>query len=166
MPRESAGALMLATPTEFEIVITRSFAAPRELLFAAWTEPRHVMAWWGPDGFTTPLCEIDLRPGGGFRIHMQGPDGTIYPTTGTYREVSPPERLVYTEVFGCLGQPDKSSLVTVSFTEAAGITTVVLHTLCKSLEDRDELIKIGVQKGWTECFVHLAAYLPTMNDNH
>jgi uncharacterized protein YndB with AHSA1/START domain len=165
VPRESAAALTLTTPSEREIVITRSFKAPRELVFAAWTEPRHVKRWWGPNGFTTPHCEIDLRVGGAYHIDMRGPDGTIYPTTGTYKEVTPPARLVYTEVFGCLGQPDTSSLVTVTFAERNGVTTVTLHSLFDSLADRDAHIRVGVEKGWSECFEHLAAYLPKMQSD-
>lgn len=163
MPRESAAALELTTPSACEIVIKRRFTAPRELMFAAWTEPRHVKQWWGPRGFTVPHCEIDLCVGGAFRIDMRGPDGAIFPTTGTYREITAPQRLVYTEIFGCLGQPDTSSLVTVTFSERAGVTTVTLHTLFDSQADRDAHIRIGVEQGWTECFEHLADYLAKMH---
>lgn len=164
MPRESAGPTTLTTPSDVELVITRRFAAPRELVFAAWTEPHHVKQWWGPHGFTTTLCEIDLRPGGGLKIHMRGPDGAIYPITGTYREVVRPSRLVYEEFFGCLDQPDVASLVTVSFTESAGGTDVMVHTHCTSLAHRDALIEVGVERGWTETFERLEGYLPGMEN--
>lgn len=174
MPRGSAEAVALTTPSEVELVITRSFAAPRVLVFKAWTEPHHVVRWWGPDGFKTTRCEIDLRPGGDYRIEMLGPDGKIYPTTGTYLEVVPPERLVSEELFGCLGQPDTRSQVTVTFTEvatevagaeAAGLTTVTIHTLCESPAHRDALVEIGVEKGWTEAFAHLTEYLLQADDS-
>ena len=74
-------------PDERTIVITRVFDAPRDLVFKAWTDPKHVAQWWGPQGFTNPLCEMDLRVGGVFRVHMRGPDGVTYPCKGVYREV-------------------------------------------------------------------------------
>lgn len=165
MSSRTAAALELTTPSELEIVIEREFAAPPELVFAAWTEPHHVKQWWGPHGFTTTLCEIDLRPGGALRIEMLGPDGTIYPITGTYREVTRPSRLVYDEIFGCLGRPDLSSLVTVSFARSAGGTHVTVHTLCMSRAHRDGLIEVGVERGWTQTFERLASYLPGMAKN-
>src|ERR1700688_4411146 len=81
-----------------EVVFTRVFDAPRGLVFKVWTDPKHVAQWWGPHGFTNPVCELDARPGGAIRIHMRGPDGTIYPMTGVYREIVEPERLVFTSV--------------------------------------------------------------------
>ncbi len=162
LPRDNSGATIVTTPSDVELVVTRSFSAPSELVFAAWTEPHHVKRWWGRHGFLTTLCEIDLRVGGAFRIEMRGPDGTIYPVTGTYREITRPSRLVYDEVFGCLGRPDLSSLVTVTFTEAAAGTDVKVHTLCMSRAHRDGLLEVGVEWGWTETFERLSGYLPEM----
>jgi Activator of Hsp90 ATPase homolog 1-like protein len=70
---------------EQELVLTRVFDAPRELVFKAWTDPKCVAQWWRPRGFTNPVCEVDVRPGGAIRIHMRGPDGTVYPMTGVYQ---------------------------------------------------------------------------------
>ena len=78
-----------------EISITRIFNAPREMVYEVWTDPKHVAVWWGPKVFTNPVCEMDVRPGGKFRIVMRAPDGAKYPYTGIYLEVVPPERLVY-----------------------------------------------------------------------
>jgi uncharacterized protein YndB with AHSA1/START domain len=72
---------------EQELVLTRVFDAPRELVFKAWTDPKQVAQRWGPRGFSNPVCELDLRPGGVFRLHMRGPDGTVYPMTGVYHEI-------------------------------------------------------------------------------
>src|SRR5579862_8930953 len=80
---------------EREVTITRTFAAPRALVFKAWTDPQHLAQWWGPKGFTNPVCEFDARVGGALRIHMRGPDGTIYPMEGVIRELVTPERLVF-----------------------------------------------------------------------
>ena len=71
------------------------FDAPRELVFKAWTDPKQVAQWWGPHGFSNPVCELGLRPGADIRIHMRGPDGTVYPMTGVYHEIVKPERLVF-----------------------------------------------------------------------
>src|SRR6266576_4505343 len=79
-----------------ELVITRTFDTPREIVFKMWTDPKHMAQWWGPHGFTNPVCELDARPGGAIRIHMRGPDGTVYPMTGVYQESVEPERLVCT----------------------------------------------------------------------
>src|SRR5579864_4389397 len=78
--------------------MTRVFDAPRKVVFAAWTDPKQMAQWWGPTGFTTPVCELDVRPGGAIRIDMRAPDGTIYPMTGVYKEIVPPERIVFTAV--------------------------------------------------------------------
>jgi len=85
-----------AQPAERELFITRTFDAPRRLVFQAWTDPKQLAQWWGPHGFTNPICELDVRPGGAIRIHMRGPDGAVYPMTGVYREIVAPERLVFT----------------------------------------------------------------------
>lgn len=84
-----------ATP-EPELVITRIFDAPRELVFKAWTDPRHITNWWGPHGFTTPYCTVDLRPGGAFRYCMHAPDGTDIWVKGIYHEILAPEKIVST----------------------------------------------------------------------
>src|SRR5260370_40570020 len=78
---------------EQDLVLTRVFDAPRELVFKVWTNPKHVAQWWGPHGFTNPVCELDLRPGGAILIHMRGANGIVYPMTGVYQEVVEPERL-------------------------------------------------------------------------
>src|SRR2546425_12602849 len=79
-----------------EVVFTRTFNVPRELMFKVWTDPKHLAQWWGPHGFTNPVCETDLRPGGLIRIHMRGPDGVVHPMAGVYQEIVEPERLVFT----------------------------------------------------------------------
>ena len=81
---------------EREVIITRVFDAPRDLVFRAWTDPRHVSQWWGPHHFTNPVCEVDPRVGGAIRIHMRAPDGTVYPMTGRFVEIDRPHRLVFT----------------------------------------------------------------------
>src|ERR1700761_152564 len=88
----------VAERTESELTITRVFDAPRALVFGAWTDPVQLAQWWGPQGFTHPVCEFDARTGGRFRIHMRAPDGTLYPMEGEIREITPPERLAFTNI--------------------------------------------------------------------
>src|SRR6201993_1212255 len=98
--------------------MTREFNAPRELVFKAWTDARQVAQWWGPKGFTNPVCEIDVRVGGKIRIDMRGPDGTVYPMTGTFRDVYVPARLVFMcEARDHNGKALLESLTTVTFAE-------------------------------------------------
>src|SRR5258708_11000284 len=103
-----------------ELVLTRVFDAPRELVFKAWTDPKRVREWWGPHGFTNPVCELDARPGGAIRIHMRGPNGIVYPMTGVYQEVVEPERLVFvSSALDANGNPMCDILTTVTFPEPA-----------------------------------------------
>src|SRR5512144_2317401 len=91
---KAVGAAPAASPaTPGPLTLTRTFDAPRERLFEAWTDPAHVAPWWGPECFTNPVCELDPRSGGAIRIDMRAPDGTVYPMAGVYREITAPSRL-------------------------------------------------------------------------
>ena len=85
---------LVSEPADRVLVITRIFDAPRSLVFKAWTEPEHMVNWFGPRGFTSKVLKNDLRPGGAYRIHMRGPDGDDHWSQGVFREIVPPERLV------------------------------------------------------------------------
>src|SRR5262245_45864240 len=101
-----------------EITITRIFDAPPALVFRMWTEPKHLAQWWGPAGFTNPVCELDVRPGGKIRILMRAPDGVDYPMTGMFREVVPPKRLVFVSTpVDAQGHTLLEGVTTVSFAE-------------------------------------------------
>lgn len=143
-----------------EVVITRVLDAPRALVFKAWTDPRHVERWWGPNGFTSFGCEIDLRPGGVFRLHMRGPDGSVHPCRGVFQEIVEPERLVLASTAedgsACgAGLPPRST-VTVRFDERDGRTTLTLVTRFASAADREAAIGCGVEPGWASCLERLA----------
>ncbi len=158
---ETAGAHPSDEPT---ITMTRVFDAPRELVFAAWTEPDQLAQWWGPHGFTNPVCEVDLRPGGAWRIDMQGPDGTVYPNGGLYQEVDPPARLVFSDIVdddaGAWGDtPPPSSVTSVTFDERDGMTTVTMVTRLDSIAARDAMVEMGSEAGMTESFERLEALL-------
>ncbi|TNJ62339.1 ATPase [Paenibacillus hemerocallicola] len=115
-----------------ELLVTRAFATPRELVYKAWTDPEHLPHWWGPRGFTVTVLEIDVRPGGVWHYIMHGPDGTDYDNKITYREVVRPERLVYSH--GGDGD-DEHFHVTVTFEEKDGQTELKMRTLFKSAEE-------------------------------
>jgi uncharacterized protein YndB with AHSA1/START domain len=150
---------------ERTIVITREFDAPRALVWKAWTDPKHLAQWWGPAGFSTPGCAMEPRPGGVFRLQMRGPDGAMYPCEGVYREVVAPERVVYVgspEAVGCGAGLPPNAVVTVTFTEHAGKTTVTIHTRLLSVADRDAAVAGGFIPGWTDSLARLAEYLPNV----
>lgn len=143
-----------ANATDREIVATRVFKAPRELVFRMWTEPEHVARWWGPNGFTTTIHEMDVRPRGVWRFVMHGPDGRDYQNKIVYVEVTPPERLVYDHVSG------PKFHVTVSFAEQGEQTKVTVRMLFDTAAQRDYTVReFGAVEGLHQTLGRLAAYL-------
>ena len=145
------------TPNDRELVITRTFDAPRALVWAAFTDPRHLPNWHtGPDGFTMPICEIDLRPGGTWRYGWRNAQGREFEATGTYGAVEPPRR--YVTVTNSNGEENTS---TTTFTEVNGRTTVTVWMRFASTASRDRAIpfaKIGTDTN----YVRLDAYLDSL----
>jgi len=144
------------TDADRELILTRIIDAPRELVFRMWTDPAHLAKWWGPQGFTTPSCTMDVRPGGAWRICMRAPDGVDHWVQGVYREVVAPERLVYTFVWSdAAGKPHYETLVTVTFDERGDKTELTLHqSIFKSVAARDEH-----QGDWSKELQRFAEYL-------
>lgn len=142
------------------VTMRRRFDAPRQLVFEAMTKPEHVKRWYGLHGTTVPLCEIDLRPGGAYRIVNRGPDGNEYGFIGVYKEVEPPARLVYTWIFEPM--PDKVSLVTDLYEERDGKTTLTSTTLFNSFEERDGFLATGAAGGAEQTFDRLDEVLTTL----
>ena len=144
-----------------EIVITRVFDAPRELVFQAWTDPRHVPQWWGPRGFTTTTHEMDVRPGGVWRFIMHGPDGTDYPNKIVYTEIVKSERLVYDH--GGDGEAeDVQFQVTVSFAEEGGKTRLTMRLLFESGEECEKTKAFGAIEGGNQTLDRLDKHLAGM----
>ena len=154
--------------SEETLVITHTFDAPRSLVFKAWTEPDRAMRWWGPKGFTTPVCEIDLRPGGRYRNCMRSPEGKDYWSQGVYREIVEPERIVCTDTFadekGNTVSPEEygmspdwpaEAIIDVTFTEHSGKTRLTLQHFPLPLGREREMC----QQGWSESLDKLADYL-------
>ncbi len=140
---------------ERELVITRVFDAPRELVWKAWTDPAHVAKWWGPKGFTTPVCALDLRPGGAIRIDMRGPDGVVAPMTGVFHDIVESERLVFTtSAFeDAEGHPQLDVLNTVTFAEHDGKTTLTLQAVVVTAAPTVGHVQaalVGMEEGWTQ----------------
>jgi uncharacterized protein YndB with AHSA1/START domain len=151
-----------AVEDERTIVIMRVFNAPRALIFKAWTDPKHVAHWWGPKGFSNTDCEMDLRVGGAIRLHMRGPNGATYPCEGMFREIVVPERIVYAGPArgdACGAGLPPNAVVTVTFEEVDGQTTVTIHTRLQSAADREAAVKGGFRIGWTDSFDRLAEHL-------
>jgi uncharacterized protein YndB with AHSA1/START domain len=144
-----------ADPAERVLVLTRVFDAPRALVFKAWTESQHLLRWSCPNGFTLTHCEGDLRPGGAWRSCMRSPTGIDLWLGGMYREIAPPERLVFTHAWlDENGKPGHETLVTVTLADHGGKTEMTFHQAeFDSVESRD-----GHRGGWTECFDKLAEY--------
>jgi uncharacterized protein YndB with AHSA1/START domain len=145
-----------------EPVLERVFDAPRDLVFKAWTEPRHVAQWWGPHGFTNPVCELDPRPGGEILIHMQWPDGkTVNVMRGTYREVVAPECLVFisTAYQDDGGEPGLKVLNTVTFADENGKTRMTLHAAVLRAVPEMAAALAGMEQGWSESLERLNGYV-------
>ena len=155
---ENARSAKVALPSDHEIVITRSFDAPRTLVFEMWTRAEHVTPWWDPTGAQLAECEIDLRPAGPFRFVHGGSGGMRHAFAGTYREIAPPSRLAFTTP----SPSGAASTGTLDF-RAVGETTFLTMTIaCASKADRDALLAMRVDVGTTRTLDNLDEYLGTM----
>jgi len=151
----------VTTPSDQEIRLTRLFNAPRQLVFDAMTQPEHVRQWWGRlgEGYSVPVCEIDLRVGGRWRFvnrHPKG-DAVFY---GEYREITPPSGLVFTEIFA--DYPDSVSVVTTEYTEEDGKTRLTATVRYPSREVRDMVIASGMSRGAAISYDRLEELLATL----
>jgi uncharacterized protein YndB with AHSA1/START domain len=160
MDARNTSGLIITTPTDREIVLTRSFDAPRGLVFEAWTTPEHVRRWWGCGGSPMTVCDIDLRVGGAWRYVVSAPNGEEHGFHGIYREVVAPARLVHTYIYEPM--PEHGALNTVLFEERNGRTTVIETVLHQTTEARDGHLQSGMEAGATQSLNRLEAYLETM----
>ncbi len=134
-----------------KLVLRHEFEASRRVVFRAWTDPKRLARWWGPHGFTNPVCEIDARPGGAIRIDMRGPDGVVYPMTGVVREIAPPERLL----LACTARDEAGKAIfevlnTATFAERAGRTTVTLDARVLASTPAAAKYLSGIEEGWRQ----------------
>ncbi len=146
MAGKSSGKLQVTLPSDKEILLSRVFDAPRHLVFETMTKPEYIRRWWCcMEGFTMPICEIDLRVGGRYRYVMIGPDGNEVGFNGEYREIIVPERVVHTEIFE--PYPDSPTLVTMTLEERDGKTYYQSRVLHQTQEARDMHIASGMEHG-------------------
>lgn len=143
-----------AEPGKQEIVITREFDAPRDLVFKASMDPTLIPRWWGPRRFTTTVDVMDARPGGMWRVVHRDAEGNEYALHGVYYEVSPPERVV--DTFEFEGMPGHVMLETVTFEDLGdGRTRMTNRTVAQSVEDRDGMVRSGMEEGVNESLERL-----------
>jgi uncharacterized protein YndB with AHSA1/START domain len=167
MTAADSGRLSVTAQSDREIVMTRIFDAPRRLVFEAWTKPELFVRWFGPQGWSVPVCEIDLRPSGSYRYVLRGPDGAEIGLRGVYREVVPPERLVCTQVFDGFSEvgwrPEDEAVITAVLTEQQGKTTWTAKVLYPSQEVRDAVFQLDAAwKGMGGSLDRLAEVLATL----
>jgi uncharacterized protein YndB with AHSA1/START domain len=157
------GALTVTTPTDREVVLTRAFDAPRRLVFDALTKPELLRRWFGARGWNLVVCEVDLRVGGTWRFVSRGPGGAELGHGGVYREIQPPDRLVYSELFDDQSYPGES-LITHVPVEHDGNTTLTSTVLYASREARDIVLAYPMERGVAEAYDRLAELLQTHVD--
>ena len=146
-----------------ELTLKRTFDAPRELVFKAWTDPALLSKWWGPTAFTTPICQVDARKGGKLYIVMHGPKGSDFdidlPTWGTFQEFDPPRRFVFSNeaMKDEKGVAQLETLCTVTFTEVGGKTEMILHIVLVKSTPASVAAWAGAEMGWSQSLDKLVA---------
>jgi uncharacterized protein YndB with AHSA1/START domain len=153
---KNTGTLNVMLSGDREVIMTRVFDAPRQLVFDAFRKPELLKRWFGPRGWALDVCEVDWRVGGGFRFVLRGPDGKTLGMRGVYRELVPPERSVHMESFD--DYPGESQ-VTAVFVEAAGKTTLTATVRYESRMVRDAVVQSGMEHGAAESYDRLAEML-------
>lgn len=138
----------VAEPGRHDIIITRTFDAPRDLVFRAYTDPDLVAQWWGTDSLTTHIDKLDVKPGGLWRFVQKGQDGEEYAFKGVYHDITPSERVIQT--FEWEGMPGHVSLETLILEEEDGKTKMTSTAVYQTIEDRDGMFASGMQEGATE----------------
>jgi uncharacterized protein YndB with AHSA1/START domain len=160
MGANSSGKMTVTTPSDREYVMTRTFDAPRDLVFKAHSSCEHMKHWWGPRRYEIASCDIDFRPGGSWRIVHRGGDGQEFVFHGEFREIVPPERLTWT--FEWEGMPGHVSVQTLELEEHDGKTTIVATAQFDTQEDRDGMLQSGATEGAAETYDRLDEYLETL----
>ncbi len=158
---KNIGTLKVTTPTDCEIVLTRVFDAPRNMVFDAFTKPELLKRWFGPRGWNLVTCEVDFRVGGKWRFILQGPDSRKMGMYGVYREIDAPKRTVHMESFDDF--PGESQVTSV-WIEQNGKTTLIATVLAASKEARDAVIESGMEHGAAETYDRLAELLASQQE--
>jgi uncharacterized protein YndB with AHSA1/START domain len=149
------------TASDREIVVSRIIKGPRRLVFEVYTDVNHLARWWGPDGFTTTTRSFEFRPGGVWEFIMHGPDGVDYPNRIEWREIAPPERIVY--LHGERDDDPRAFVTTVTLVERDGATEIILRSVFTTKEQRDEVIeRYHAIEGAKQTLGRLAEYIATL----
>jgi uncharacterized protein YndB with AHSA1/START domain len=151
----------LTTPTDREIHVERVFDAPRDRVFAVYTDPKLIPEWWGPRDTTTAVDQMDVRTGGDWRFLVRTSDGNETSFRGTYREVTPPERIVQT--FEWEGMPGYVSVETAEFEDLGDRTKVVTTSIFHTAEERDGMLNSGMERGMNETYARLDELLAKLD---
>ena len=152
--------LEVTTLSDRELLMTRVFDAPRDLVFEAHTSCEHMTRWWGPRKYEMSSCEIDFRPGGAWRMVHRGPDGTEHGFRGEFREIVRPERIVWT--FEYEGAPGHVSVDTLTLEEHGGKTTLTAHSVFDTAEELQAMVQSGMEEGAAETYDRLDEYLDVL----
>ena len=163
MMRQEQATATITTPTEREIHIERTFDAPRDRVFAVYTDPALIPEWWGPRGTTTVVDQMEVRAGGAWRFIAQNADGSETAFRGTYREVTPPERIVQT--FEWEGMPGHICVETATFEDLGDRTKVTTVSLFHTTEERDGMLGSGMEGGLNETYARLDELLERLADD-
>lgn len=155
---------MTTAPTDRDLVLTRLIDAPREKLYRAWTEPELLKQWFAPAPYTTPVAELDVRPGGSNVIVMRGPGGPDMPNAGVYLEVVPNERIVFTDAFTKAWEPSAKPFMTVilTFEDEGGKTRYTALVRHWTVADREAHEQMGFHVGWGMCADQLEALVKSL----
>jgi uncharacterized protein YndB with AHSA1/START domain len=151
----------VTTPTDREIHIERMLDAPRDRVFAAFTDPELIPEWWGPRGTTTRVDQMDVKAGGSWRFAIRNSDGSETGFRGTYREVTPPERIVQT--FEWEGMPGYVSVETAEFEDLGDRTKVTTTSIFHTTEERDGMLDSGMERGMNETYARLDELLARLD---
>jgi uncharacterized protein YndB with AHSA1/START domain len=151
--KQQITAATVTTPADREIHIERVFEAPRDRVFAAFTDPELIPQWWGPHGTTTVVDRLELRPGGSWRFVVRNSDGSETGFRGTFREITPPERIVWT--FEWEGMPGHVSVDTATFEDLGNRTKVTTVSLFHTTDERDGMLASGMEGGLNESYARL-----------
>ncbi|HET7482947.1 MAG TPA: SRPBCC family protein [Actinomycetota bacterium] len=152
--------IKVTTPSDREITVTREFDAPRDLVFLAHSSAEHMSKWWGPRRYDIAVCEVDFRVGGKWRIVHRGDDGQEFGFRGEYKEIRPPEKIVWTFEFE--GYPGHISLETLSLEERDGKTILTANAVYETVEDRNATLQSGMEEGANETMQRLDEYIATL----
>ena len=151
--QQTSATATLTTPTDREIHVERVFDAPRDRVFSAFTDSQLIPEWWGPRDTTTVVDQMDVRPGGSWRFVVRNADGSETGFRGTYREITPPERIVQT--FEWEGMPGHVSVETATFEDLGDRTKVTATSLFHTTEERDGMLASGMERGMNESYARL-----------